>query len=379
MIGEFTRTGLTRCGCSLAVLCYMALTRLSLTDFRNYAAASFRPAQQFVVLHGANGAGKTNILEAVSLLVPGRGLRGASLGEVSRSGGNGGFTVAAEIEDISLGTGVAPDAPGRRKVRINGATASINALAEWLSIVWLTPPMDRLFADGSAGRRGFLDRMVLALEPGHARACSRYDLAMRQRNKLLASGAPVDPKWVDAVEMQMAKNAHLIGAARHALVSSLSRRLAGANGGIFAVPEIALIHAGSADGALLRDIWAASRKIDAAAGRTLHGPHRTDLKFIHAGTQQPAARCSTGEQKALLLSAVLTHAEMVAAMRGQSPLILLDEVAAHLDPLRRTALFERLAAIGSQVWMTGTEASLFSGIGGNSAQFIEVTNGELQM
>ena len=357
----------------------MALTRLSLTDFRNHTAASFRPGRQFVVLHGANGAGKTNILEAVSLLVPGRGLRRAPLSEMARSNGNGGFVVAAEIEDIALGTGVDASAPERRKVRINGATASINALAEWLSIVWLTPSMDRLFSESSGARRRFLDRLVLALEPHHARYSSRYDLAMRQRNKLITDEGPLDTVWLDAIETQMAQNAEAIYAARERMMSRLSQQLASANQSVFAVPKISLEASETLSADQLRDSWRTSRKRDAGAGRTLRGPHRTDMIFTHAVSDQPAARCSTGEQKALLLSAVLAHAELVAQLRNQSPLILLDEVAAHLDPSRRAALFERLAAIGSQVWMTGTEASLFSELSseGAAAQFIEVSNGIL--
>ncbi len=357
----------------------MALTRLSLTDFRNHSAASFRPGRQFVILHGANGAGKTNILEAVSLLVPGRGMRRAPLSEMARSGGNGGFVVAAEIEDISLGTGVDASAPERRRVRINGAAASINALAEWLSIVWLTPSMDRIFSEGASARRRFLDRLVLALEPSHARHSSRYDLAMRHRNKLLSGEGPLDTGWLDAIEIQMSENAAAIQLGRERMVTRLSQQLAATRKSLFAVPMVALDADTAPNADQMRDSWRASRKRDAAAGRTLRGPHRTDLLFSHSETGQPAARCSTGEQKALLLSAVLAHAELVAQLRDQSPLILLDEVAAHLDPSRRAALFGRLAAIGSQVWMTGTEASLFSEIGGDglAAQFIEVANGAL--
>ncbi len=357
----------------------MALTRLSLTDFRNHSAASFRPGRQFVVLHGANGAGKTNVLEAVSLLVPGRGLRRASMAEIARSDGTGGFAVAAEIEDIAIGTGVDAGTPERRKVRINGANASINALAEWLSIVWLTPAMDRLFAEGAGGRRRFLDRLVLALEPAHARYSNRYDLAMRQRNKLITADGPMDIMWLDAIEAQMAENAAAIQSARARMMERLSYQLDASGQSVFAVPKIELLNDSAASRQQLCDAWRASRKRDAAAGRTLTGPHRADMIFAHNGTGAPAARCSTGEQKALLLSTILAHAELVADLNGQSPLILLDEVAAHLDPSRRAALFGRLAAIGSQVWMTGTEASLFSEIGScnEAAQFIEVAGGQL--
>jgi DNA replication and repair protein RecF len=354
----------------------MALTRLSLTDFRNHHAASFRPGSQFVVLHGANGAGKTNILEAVSLLVPGRGLRRSALSEMVRAGSSGGFTIAAEIEDISLGTGVEASAPERRKVRINGANASINALAEWLSMVWLTPSMDRLFAEGAGGRRRFMDRLVLALQPAHAAYCSRYDLAMRQRNKLITGDSKPDDKWLDAIETQMAENALVINQNREAMIAQLSLRLSCVHGGLFALPTIALEGSTELSAGQLKSIWKTGRKRDAAAGRTLAGPHRSDMIFHHSETGQAAARCSTGEQKALLLSTILAHAELVCDERNQTPLILLDEVAAHLDPSRRAALYERLAGIGSQVWMTGTEASLFAGIG-EAGQFIEVSDGQI--
>ena len=198
----------------------MALTRLSLTDFRNHALLSLQPSAQFVVLHGANGTGKTNILEAISLLVPGRGLRRAGLSEMVRSDGDGGFVVSAEIGDVLLGTGVEAVAPDRRKVRINGANASINGLAEWLSVIWLTPSMDRLFADGAGARRRFLDRLVLALEPTHAKHSGRYEKAVQQRNKLLSGSSP-DPVWLDALEAQMADSGAAIANARQRMIAAL--------------------------------------------------------------------------------------------------------------------------------------------------------------
>jgi DNA replication and repair protein RecF len=356
----------------------MALTRLSLSDFRNHASLSFRPGPKFVVLHGPNGAGKTNILEAVSLLVPGRGLRHAPLGEMVRTGGAGGFGVAAEIEDIKLGTGVEAAAPERRKVRINGASQPVNALAQWLAVVWMTPAMDRLFTDSAGSRRRFLDRLVLALEPSHAAHSSRFEQAVRQRNKLLADERALDAAWLDALEIEMAKSGAAINTNRSAVVDRLSERLAAMDQSPFAVPLIALDSPAIADEAQLAEIWRAARKRDRAAGRTLIGPHRADLIVHHAANGQQAARCSTGEQKALLLSAILAHARLVADLRGEAPIILLDEVAAHLDPLRRMALFERLDKIGSQVWMTGTEAALFTGIGEN-AQLIEVGNGQIRV
>ena len=277
----------------------MALTRLSLTDFRNHAAVSFRPDARFIVLHGANGAGKTNILEAVSLLVPGRGLRRAALSEMQRNEGPGGFAVAAEIEDIKLGTGVDAAAPERRKVRINGANASASSLSEWLAMVWLTPAMDRLFADGAGARRRFLDRLVLALEPSHARHSSRYERAMRQRNKLLVDERPADPEWLEGLEIAMAESAVIINANRDSLLKRLSAQLAAEPDGPFAVPAIALDSEVATDEAQLLAAWQKGRARDEAAGRTLHGPHRTDMIVHHAAKKQAAALCSTGRTESL--------------------------------------------------------------------------------
>jgi len=371
-----------------------ALSRLVLTEFRSYPEALIAPGPGLVVLTGENGAGKTNILEAVSLLSPGRGLRGASLGEMARSTGPGTFAVAgrlssplpfkggdqgvgasleeASIADsptpnaslegeglIELGTGTIASAPERRQVRINGAPASANSLSEWLSILWLTPAMDRLFQEGASGRRRFLDRLVLALEPGHAVHAARYEAAMRARNKLLAETPPHDEAWLSALETRMAEHGSALAAARARVVSALGGRLAEAPEGPFARAGLRL-DGGDED---LAVVLPRSRGRDSAAGRTLAGPHRTDLVVTHLGKNQPASASSTGEQKALLLAIILAHADLVADRTGRRPILLLDEVAAHLDPLRRGALFERLEAGGGQVWMTGTEAALFDGIG----------------
>jgi DNA replication and repair protein RecF len=340
----------------------MALDRLDLTDFRNHAAFSVRPEGRFIILHGANGAGKTNILEAVSLLVPGRGFRRANLHEMARQQGKGGFAVAARLGDSTIGTAVLAEQPGRRIVHINGVNAAINDLAEWLSILWLTPAMDRLFMDGAGARRRFLDRLVLALEPSHARNSNHYDNALRQRNRLLSEGQK-DAAWLDAIEASMAESAAAIAESRARTVGQLSARLAAMLPSLFAKPLIALDDAATPDAAELAKAWQDARPRDRAAGRTLAGPHRNDIKVHHEGHGQPAASCSTGEQKALLLSLILAHAELVAELRAAPPILLLDEVAAHLDPERRVALFERLADSGSQVWMTGTEASLFDSAG----------------
>lgn len=349
----------------------MAICSLSLTNFRNHAELHFDMSRPFVILHGQNGAGKTNILEALSLLVPGRGLRRATLGEMARSDGPGGFAIGAHIADAHIGVGTDPALPERRIVRVNGSTASANSLSEWLAIMWLTPAMDRLFMEGPGNRRRFLDRLVLAVDPEHAAVSSRYEQALRQRNRMLNDERPVDPRWMDAIEQEMAADAARINGARAGLVTRLSASLAGEQPGPFAVPRIGLDSVVEEDAAVIANILKQSRGRDRAAKRTLYGPHRTDLIVNHMATGQAAALCSTGEQKALLLSIIFAHAALVTAERGAAPVMLLDEVAAHLDPVRRAALYERLAISGCQTWMTGTEASLFEAVGA-AGQFIEI-------
>ena len=351
----------------------MALARLVLTDFRNHRDALLAPGSGLVVLTGENGAGKTNVLEAVSLLSPGRGLRGATLSEMAGTGGSGGFAVAARLGDVEIGTGADAGAPERRQVRINGAAASATSLSEWLSVLWLTPAMDRLFQEGAGGRRRFLDRLVLALESGHAVHAARYEAAMRARNKLLADAGPHDEMWLTALEARMAEHGAALATARTRAVALLSERLIEVSEGPFARAGLAL-EGGVED--LGREL-ARGRTRDAAAGRTLAGPHRTDLAVTHLGKGQPAVRCSTGEQKALLLSIVLAHADLVAERSGRRPLLLLDEVAAHLDPRRRAALFERLEVGGGQVWMTGTEPGLFAEVGPAATRF-DVAEGAIR-
>ena len=337
----------------------MSIARLTLTDFRSYREAALSPGPGFVILTGDNGAGKTNILEAVSLLAPGRGLRGAALGEMARSSGPGGFGVAARLDRTDLATGTLAAAPERRQVRINGATASANALSEWLSVLWLTPAMDRLFAGSAGERRRFLDRLVLALEPGHAGHAARYEAAMRARNKLLAEPDLADPAWLAALEAGMAEHGAIVSNARARTTDALSAALAASPHSDFPQAGIALEGWNGGDlAAILRN----NRGRDAAAGRATEGPHRQDLNVTHRAKRQPAGRASTGEQKALLLGLILAHADLVAERRQAHPVLLLDEVAAHLDPRRRAALFARLQG-RAQVWMTGTEAQLFEEAG----------------
>ena len=394
------------------------LSRLVLTNFRNHADLTLQPGLGFVVLTGENGAGKTNILEAVSLLAPGRGLRRAALGEMARQNGAGGFGVAATLSpqreqevvtsfpsrlregsgegatyvlasapeesaslprplpqaegeqfsplppqalaEVDVATGTLASAPERRIVRIQGATTTANALAEWLTILWLTPAMDRLFVAPAGERRGFLDRLTLALAPTHAHHAARYDAAMRARNRLLADEGRPDGDWLSALEAQMAEHGAAVDAARRETVDLLGARLAHQDDGPF--PRAGLTLEGwNGDTTRLQADLAQGRARDAAAGRTLVGPHRVDLAVTHLDKARAASLASTGEQKALLLGIVLAHAELVAERTGQSPVLLLDEVAAHLDPARRAALFERLSGRG-QVWMTGTEDALFDAI-----------------
>ena len=273
---------------------------------------------------------------------------------------------AIEIGEIDIGPGSLASAPERRQVRVNGAQASVNALGEWLSVLWLTPAMDRLFSGSAGDRRRFLDRLVLALEPGHAHHASRYEAAMRARNKLLADEVR-DDAWLASLELAMAEHGTAIGAARARTVAALESRLADAPEDQFARASIRL--EGWADGDLA-SVLRTNRSRDAAAGRAVEGPHRQDLIVTHRAKGMVAARCSTGEQKALLLGLVLAHADLVADRRGEPPILLLDEVAAHLDPVRRAALFARLEGRG-QVWMTATEAALFDGIGTASRFRIE--------
>lgn len=354
----------------------MAITRLTLTNFRSHAAAEIHAAPGLVVVHGANGAGKTNILEALSLLAPGRGLRGSALPDMARDGQAAGFAVyadwqAADGAAVALGTGVAGERPTRRMVRINGAAAAASSLAEWLAVLWLTPAMDRLFADSAGNRRRFLDRLVLALEPGHALHSNRLEAALRARGKLLGDPRGYDGGWMTALETQIGDHGAAVDGARQRTLAALTDELARRAGDDdFPLPLAALVDSDGAprsaawDAPALAGMLRARRRIDAAAGRTTRGPHRDDLEVRHAATGRSAARSSTGEQKGLLLALIMAHADCVTRLRGARPLLLLDEVAAHLDPARRSALYRRLGAAGGQCWLTGTEAALFADVGG---------------
>ncbi|WP_338446361.1 DNA replication/repair protein RecF [Pelagerythrobacter marensis] len=356
----------------------MALDLISLSDFRNHARSELSGTGHFNLLTGENGAGKTNVLEALSLLAPGRGLRRAPLAEMPLGGGDG-FSVGATLTDgsgepVRLGTFVRPDRPNRRRVQVNGAEASAASLGEWLALSWLTPAMDRLFADSAGGRRRFVDRMTLALDPAHARQAARYEAALRERNRLLGDEAPPDPVWLDGVERHMAEHGSALARSRARTIAAVAAALAEFPDEPFARPTLAYAAGGPVD---LADFAAAlreSRRRDRQAGRTLTGPHRDDMEVVMAGKDVPAAICSTGEQKAMLIAITLAHAELAA--RGRPGVLLLDEVAAHLDPVRREALFDRLRAGGSQVWLTGTEPTPFAAIAGEAAMWM-VERGQL--
>ncbi len=365
--------------------------RLTLTDFRNYPSLSIDLAPGAVVFTGENGAGKTNLLEALSLLTPGRGLRRAAYAEVAREGGDGSFAIHAVVHgsfgECSIGTGIgAADTETGRKVRINGAPAkSVDALLEWLRVTWITPAMDALFSGPAGDRRRFLDRLVLAIDARHGERALAYERAMRGRNRLLTEGSG-NRAWFDAIETQMAETGTAIAAARMELVRLLRSMIARLpEGGAFPKADIAL--AGPVEDAIgqrpaveveedFRRRLAAGRDQDRAAGRTLEGPHRSDLMVRHRPKDMPAELCSTGEQKALLVGIILSHARLCGEISGSVPILLLDEIAAHLDAGRRAALFSILEELNCQTFMTGTESALFSTLQGR-AQFLTVDHGRV--
>ena len=351
----------------------MALDRITLTRFRNHDASRLDGSAGLNLLYGENGAGKTNVLEGLSLLAPGRGLRRAPLAEMAENG-TGGFSVSAELacgdgrEPVRLGTGTSDERPGRRVVQVNGAETSAVALGEWLAIGWLTPAMDRLFADSAGARRRYMDRLALALDPVHARHAARYETALRERNRLLAGpesgGDEPDPRWLDSLETQLAEAGAALAQGRLRMIERLSAALADLPQAPFARPALAYASGGPLEAEPLAAELARHRARDRAAQRTLTGPHRDELEVTLSASGMPAASCSTGEQKAMLIAITLAHAELAAA--GRPGVLLLDEVAAHLDPLRRAALFERLSSGQAQAWLTGTELAPFEAIEGKA-------------
>ncbi len=351
------------------------LTRLDLTDFRSYAALSWRPAARIAVISGPNGSGKTNLLEALSLLGPGRGLRQARVAEFPRlrPGGETSWAVAARVrspdrpEPLVIGTGSAPDGGDRRVVRLDGAPASQAELAAQSAISWITPQMDRLFGESASGRRRFLDRLVWALDPAHAREVAAHDAAMSRRNRLLAEGR-ADPAWLAGLEDGMARHAVAATAGRRALLSRLNALLAAGAVAPFPAARLSLLcpigDRLAAAPALavedwLREALAAARPVDAAAGASSLGAHRADFGMADLATSRPAALASTGQQKALLLGVVLGHALVIAEARGFAPWLLLDEPLVHLDEEHRMALLQALLRLPAQAFLTGTDAQPF--------------------
>jgi DNA replication and repair protein RecF len=389
------------------------VTRLVLTDFRNYRSLRIDLGHGLglgvgldkgpVVLTGPNGAGKTNLLEAMSFLSPGRGLRNARLSDVDRRDAGGdrqggaaaeplasGWAVAATVATsrgpVAIGTGRDGAAGERRAVRIDGEPArSQSVLAERLGVLWLTPPMDRLFVEGPSGRRRLLDRLVLGLDSTHAARVSRYEQALRERSRLLRDGfASADPTWLAALEEIMAAEGVAIAAARRDAVERLDRICAQTED---AFPRARLSLVGTLETWLettpalaveerFQAALAQGRASDAVSGGAGVGPHRSDLGVFHAAKGIAAEAASTGEQKALLIAILFAQARLQRAVRGEAPLLLLDEVAAHLDAVRRGALFEVLAGLDSQAWITGTEAKLFAPLAG-VARFLTVRDGAL--
>lgn len=370
------------------------LRRLVVTDFRSYERTELALDGRPVVLAGANGAGKTNLLEAISLFTPGRGLRGAPYAELARKTGAGGWAAACTADgpmgESRLGTGIEPGAGAggevrARLVRIDGETQSgSGALAHYMRQVWLTPAMDRLFVESAGGRRRFLDRLVMGFDPSHGTRVNAYERAMRERNRLLADGR-MDNAWLTGLEEQMAEHGVAMAAARVETVARLKGAIAVTSEGAFPKADLSLdgfLEQKVAEGAAVdaEDELIArlkqGRLRDQAAGRTLEGPHRSDLLVRHAPKDMEAAACSTGEQKALLLGLVLANARLLARQIGAAPILLLDEVAAHLDAHRRAALFDEIVALGAQAFMTGTDKSLFESLG-TRAQSFDVSEGVL--
>ena len=365
------------------------LARLTLSGFRTYESARLDVSHPLVVLHGDNGAGKTNALEALSLFASGRGLRGAALDEMQQQhAATSGWGVSLHLADgTQLGTGVSASAPRRRAVRINGEAGALSDIAERLSLLWLTPLQDRLFTDSPSDRRRFIDRLVQALYPGHAGHVARYEHAMRERLRLLSEGT-TDTRWLAALEGRIAEHGTAAAAARLDVVSTLAPLAAEQLSAGFPPAIIAcqgdveaLLQGGAPALAVeeqLASRLAANRSADAAAGRTSFGPGHSDIAVRHGPKNQPAALCSTGEQKALLTGMMLAQARLIHARRGPKPLLLFDEIAAHLDERRRSGLFDLLEGLRIPCWMTGTDARLFQSLNGR-ATFALVRDGQFHL
>lgn len=343
------------------------LSDLRLALFRSHRGLRLTFDGRPVAIWGGNGAGKTNILEAISLLSPGRGLRAAKSEEIARRPEAAGWKVAAVLKGHEVETW--SEGGSGRLARIDGKPASQAMLGQVARVVWLVPSMDRLWIEAPEGRRKFLDRLVLSFHPSHAEAALTYERAMRERNKLLKDGV-TDPAWYGLIEARMAEAGSRITAARRDMVGRLG---AAQIDGAFPAARLTLEAGEGADD--LAAALAEGRRRDMAAGRTLSGPHRADLQADWATKDMPAAQCSTGEQKALLISLVLANARILQAELGQPPLILLDEVAAHLDPARRAALYDEISALQAQAFLTGTEIGLFEGLG-QRAQGLEISGGQ---
>jgi DNA replication and repair protein RecF len=367
------------------------IRRLTLSNFRSYRAAQIDVAANLVVLVGPNGAGKTNLIEAISFLAPGRGLRRATLTEVAFMEGDGSWAMASDVEGAlglaTLGTGIeAPaneDMTVTRKCRIDREpVSSASAFADHVRVIWLVPAMDQLFTGPASERRRFLDRLALAVDAEHASRVSALERSLRSRNRLLEEPRP-DPHWLDAIEHETAELAVAVAALRAETVTRLSAALAARRSSPFPSAEIALEgwmekllpqHSAREIEDRYRAVLRDNRARDAAAGRTLDGPHLTDLVVAYAPKDIPAADASTGEQKALLIGLVLAHAGLIAEMIGFAPVLLLDEVVAHLDPGRRSALYAELETLGAQVFMTGADPATFAEIG-TRADIFDVSPG----
>lgn len=365
----------------------LRLARLTLTDFRSYPALTWRPAAKLTVITGPNASGKTNLLEAVSLLVPGRGLRNARMADLGRDGRRWGVVGRLERDgtEAEVATGTPSDGPSERRVfRLDGAPVRNQAdIAAVVAVVWLTPQMDRLFGEAASGRRRFLDRLVWALEPGHAREVSAFETALASRSRLLAGGA--DPDWIAGLEDSMARHSVAVSAGRAALVARLNAKLEAGAAGRFPAARVQLedpvAERLAQAPALAAEDWLRAElcrsRADDAGGPTRHGAHRADFKLIDRETGTPAALASTGQQKALLIGAILGHAALITSARGHAPLLLLDEPAVHLDVARRGALWEALACGGAQAVLTGTDSDAFAGLEG-VAEYLLAGGGTLR-